>query len=331
MTQPKRSRVLLLSVAVALLGFLGWEFPAARHVAEHRAAEAANFFAQRGPTNDVHPTLAANQFERRDATNTGWTPASVGSGASNIAAGNDVRFCPAPSGAGKMCFDNGTTYVASVAGTPSQVWVGGTTPGFNVVPAAALTVVPAASLTGTATQPLGTLPLRTMTGNTWAAPVAANVSAFATRAANGANAFTLGGVFPDYRNILICLNAGWDGGNVTCSGTDATGGSVSLTASSVGACVNDSKPWQTITTCTKTTVGVTTNTATVGYGACLGIPTQRRALRSFSGIPAGFGSVNGVGDVVLSPSGTGTTQDTCTQFTTALNGVRNFAFLGFWN
>lgn len=195
------------------------------------------------------------------------------------------------------------------------------------------TNVPAAQLTGTATQPLGTLPLRTAAGNSWSAPVAGNVAAFATQPANGANTFTLGGAFPDYRNLVICLNAGWDGGTVTCNGTDATGAPLSMATATVAACANDSRPWQTLTSCTKTTVGATANTATVGYGACLGIPTAHRAMRTFAstGFPAGLGVVNGVSDIVTSVSATGTAQDTCIQFTTSPNGARNFSFIGFWN
>lgn len=52
----------------------------------------------------------------------------TGQTGSTVPLGNDTRFPPAPSGAGKIIYDNGTNYVELAAGTSSQVLTGGTTP-----------------------------------------------------------------------------------------------------------------------------------------------------------------------------------------------------------
>ena len=73
----------------------------------------------------------------------------VGSISGTVASGNDVRFNQAPSGGGKICYDNGTGY-SCTGGTSVQVLVGGSTPGFGSVPAAAITAL-TGTLTGTYT------------------------------------------------------------------------------------------------------------------------------------------------------------------------------------
>lgn len=47
--------------------------------------------------------------------------------------GNDTRLSPAPSGAGKIVYDNGSAYVAASAGTSAQVLHGGAAPAFGAV------------------------------------------------------------------------------------------------------------------------------------------------------------------------------------------------------
>lgn len=67
------------------------------------------------------------------------TPAvTYGTGSNTATQGNDSRLAPAPSGAGKMLYDNGTAYVALTAGTSNQVLVGGAAPAFGNLPLAAL-------------------------------------------------------------------------------------------------------------------------------------------------------------------------------------------------
>lgn len=63
---------------------------------------------------------------------------TYGTGSNTATQGNDARLAPAPSGAGKMLYDNGTAYVALAAGTSSQVLVGGAAPAFGNLPLAAL-------------------------------------------------------------------------------------------------------------------------------------------------------------------------------------------------
>lgn len=62
----------------------------------------------------------------------------TGTSSSTVAIGNDSRFNPVPSGAGKMLYDNASAYVSLAAGTTSQVLIGGPTPAFGSVPSAAL-------------------------------------------------------------------------------------------------------------------------------------------------------------------------------------------------
>lgn len=71
-----------------------------------------------------------------------------GSASGKVTEGNDVRLNPTPSVAGKIPYDTGSSYSETAAGTTSQVLIGGSTPTFGNVPSAALTSVPASSLTG---------------------------------------------------------------------------------------------------------------------------------------------------------------------------------------
>ena len=71
--------------------------------------------------------------------------------------GNSNQLPPAPTGAGKLIYDNGTAYVENTAGTTSQVLIGGAVPTFGNVPSAALTSIPGANVTGTV--PFAALPI----------------------------------------------------------------------------------------------------------------------------------------------------------------------------
>ena len=82
-----------------------------------------------------------------------------GSVAGKVTEGNDARLNPTPSVAGKIPYDTGSSYSETAAGTTSQVLIGGSTPSFGNVPSAALTSVPASSLTGTI--PIAAIPTGT--------------------------------------------------------------------------------------------------------------------------------------------------------------------------
>lgn len=82
-----------------------------------------------------------------------------GSASGKVTEGNDVRLNPTPSVAGKIPYDTGSSYSETAAGTTSQVLIGGSTPSFGNVPSAALTAVPASSLTGTI--PIAAIPTGT--------------------------------------------------------------------------------------------------------------------------------------------------------------------------
>lgn len=92
-----------------------------------------------------NPTVAALAItDAKVATankdGTAATPSmrTIGTGAAQSAGGADVRFPPAPSGAGKTVYDNGANYVALAAGTSSQIYRGGSAPSWGVAPIAAL-------------------------------------------------------------------------------------------------------------------------------------------------------------------------------------------------
>jgi len=82
-----------------------------------------------------------------------------GSASGKVKEGNDARLNPTPSVAGKIPYDTGSSYSETAAGTTSQVLIGGSTPSFGNVPSAALTSVPASSLTGTI--PIAAIPTGT--------------------------------------------------------------------------------------------------------------------------------------------------------------------------
>mgnify|MGYP006340090163 CR=1 FL=1 len=82
-----------------------------------------------------------------------------GSASGKVTEGNDVRLNPTPTVAGKIPYDTGSSYSETAAGTTSQVLIGGPTPSFGNVPSAALTSVPASSLTGTI--PIAAIPTGT--------------------------------------------------------------------------------------------------------------------------------------------------------------------------
>jgi len=251
----------------------------------------------------------------------------TGTTSSTVTIGNDTRLPPAPSGAGKMLRDTGSGYGAITAGTTSQVLVGGSTPSFGNVPSVALTSVPAASLTGAATQPTTTLPNTIAVGYRWSKPVTSAATGLITPlAANSASNTFTGASNPDvYRNVLLGLPAGWDGGTVTCTGTDASGTVVSISNSTPSSNAQSSDPWLTVTGCTKTVQGASAATAALGPGPGLGIPIGHRSVQAY-----GIVTVNNVLDSVSS-SFQIANHDPWFAITTAPNGSRTYILIGFLN
>lgn len=105
-------------------------------------------------------------------------------------------------------------------------------------------------------------------------PALADVAAVrAAYPANGANTFSGPFVNPDVpRNATVGYATGWDGGDVTVTGTDQFNVSISeVFPSAPGTVVTGAKIFKTVTGATKTTIGATTNTASIGVDSKLGI------------------------------------------------------------
>jgi hypothetical protein len=128
----------------------------------------------------VTSVSSANSFLTvATGTTTPVLTVNTGSTSSTVAIGNDTRFNPAPSGAGKIAYDNGTAYVALAAGTANQVLHGGATPSWSAV-----------SLSADVT---GTLPIAN--GGTGNGSTVAINTVFAGPASGSAGA-------PSYRNLV---------------------------------------------------------------------------------------------------------------------------------
>jgi hypothetical protein len=54
--------------------------------------------------------MSASTFEMRNASNNGWAAVGFGSTAGTIAQGNDARFLPSPTTAGRMLWDTGSAW-----------------------------------------------------------------------------------------------------------------------------------------------------------------------------------------------------------------------------
>jgi len=64
-------------------------------------------------------------------TSSGALAVNFGAAAGTVTQGNDPRLPPAPSGAGRMLYDNGSSWVQLGAGTANNVLVGGATPAWS--------------------------------------------------------------------------------------------------------------------------------------------------------------------------------------------------------
>lgn len=246
-------------------------------------------------------------------------------GISPLVALDNSRLPPTPSGAGKIIYDNGTTYVANAAGTTTQTLHGGTTPGFSAV---VLTtdvsgILPAAnggsgvtSVSGTAMMAVHVAPSTASTTDRSAA-LAAN---------SGSNAFTGISSPGSCRELSATFGLGWDGGNVTINGSDCSGvaQTVVLTASA-GATVNSGVGWSTLTSASKATVGASAATATIGTTTGLGVATQRRAVSNVN--PATIVAVNSTTFDTAGISSTAGFDPIVKPTTSVPNGSRNFTIM----
>lgn len=130
------------------------------------------------------------------------------------------------------------------------------------------------------------------------APAAAGATAVhAAHNDNGANVFPgpttdPGATAP--RNLTVTFSAGWAGGDVTVTGTNAFGAAVSETfASTPGSAVVGVEIFASITEISKTVVGAGAGTASVGIGDKIGITDAVTIdpAGAVSGVEDGFGLV----------------------------------------
>lgn len=120
----------------------------------------------------------------------------------------------------------------------------------------------------------------------YTAPVAASATAVhAAVAATAANIFAapFGSIEAWGRNLTVTFGAGWDGGNVTVTGTDQFGQVISETfLSNAGGSRTGSKTFRTVTGAVKTAIGASSDGASIGIGAKLGVPFAFTAGQNFT-------------------------------------------------
>lgn len=146
----------------------------------------------------------------------------------------------------------------------------------------------------------------------------------ALAANSGTNSFTGLSNPTTCREITVTFPASWDGGDVTVNGTDCEGVSQSRTVTA-GTSITKSTfvGYSTLTTATKGLVGTSANTATIGTGPGLGVPTQRRQISTnlatfilVNGVidyPPSHNSISGFDPLVIPP--------------TPPNGARSYSFI----
>jgi hypothetical protein len=108
-------------------------------------------------------------------------------------------------------------------------------------------------------------------------PSATSTTGLGSATANSAsNSFTGVSSPNTCRQLWVTASANWDGGGITLNGTDCSGFAISQTVFPLGSSSPTSRPWLTLTSATKATVGTTTGTATIGPADGLGIATRHR-------------------------------------------------------
>jgi hypothetical protein len=105
---------------------------------EAGAAAAASILGQiaNGATSAITTVNVTAGLTGTIASNVLNIFSDFGTAAGKTAQGNDVRFNPAPSGAGKVVYDTGAAYAATAAGIATTVLHGGAVPAFSAIVAA---------------------------------------------------------------------------------------------------------------------------------------------------------------------------------------------------
>ena len=111
------------------------------------------------------------------------------------------------------------------------------------------------------------------------APIATSTTGLGSATANSAsNSFTGVSSPNTCRQLWVTASANWDGGGITLNGTDCSGFPITQTVFPVGSSSPTSRPWLTLTSATKATVGTMAGTATIGPADGLGIASRHRQL-----------------------------------------------------
>ena len=224
---------------------------------------------------------------------------------------SSTKLPPTPTGAGKLIYDNGTAYVENTAGTTDQVLVGGSAPAFGNVPPAALTSVPAASLTGTigiANIPTGTSSSTVTIGNDSRLPPTPTTagkipydtgSAYAETSAGTTNQVLLGGTTPSFGNVPSAALTSVPASALTGTVAEINGGfgsdTSALTAGFLAKTATNTYVTRTLSSGTGTTVTNGAGTAgnpsvNVTYGTGSSTATQGNDTR-LSPTPSAAGKV----------------------------------------
>ena len=115
-----------------LVGFNGTT-PSAITVGSGLTLTGGTLSASGGGGTVTSVTSTSALLSVANGTTTPALTVNTGTTSSTVAIGDDTRFNPAPSGAGKLAYDNGTAYVALAAGTSTQVLHGGAAPSWGAV------------------------------------------------------------------------------------------------------------------------------------------------------------------------------------------------------
>jgi hypothetical protein len=154
----------------------------------------------------------------------------------------------------------------------------------------------------------------------YAAPVAANTTGISAGvAATASNTFPgpFGSIESWGRNLQVVFPGGWDGGNVVVTGTDQFGQPATETfVAAAGSTVVGVHVFRTVTSVSKTAIGMSSSLATVGIGPALGVPFSfTRGLEMVDEVSEAYSSIN----------------TTYFWFVpgTACNGTHNYDFIGW--
>lgn len=124
------------------------------------------------------------------------------------------------------------------------------------------------------------------------------VTVHGTVAANASNTFP--GPFtnpPAPMHVQVVFQAGWDGGDVTLTGTDADGAALTETVTAAaGSTVETTRAFKTVTAASKSATGATTNTATLQTGYPTKPPRQDGPAYAETGL---YGAIDASSTAVM--------------------------------